>query len=37
MRHVLTQVRIVAKTSEDWYETCCSTGKNSYEDIRRLV
>jgi hypothetical protein len=30
MRHVVTQVRIVAKTSEDWCETCCNTGKNCY-------
>jgi hypothetical protein len=37
MRHVVAQVRIVAKTSEDWYATCCSTGKNCCEDIRRLV
>jgi hypothetical protein len=37
MRHVVAQVRILMKTSEDWYETCCSTGKNCCEDIRRLV
>ena len=30
MRHVVAQVRIVMKTSEDWYETCCNTGKNCY-------
>jgi hypothetical protein len=30
MRHVVAQVRILMKTSEDWYETCCNTGKNCY-------